>query len=90
MSETQSRLHANLSKSEIGIIRAILAGHTSAQDLAEALGVNTRTIQSHLNNIYKKTGAYNKTDLLLMALGRKSGAIDVAGQLNRWSKRASI
>ena len=88
--ETRSRRHANLSKSEVGIIRSLLAGHTTAKDLAKRLGVSTRTIQTHLGNIYQKAGAFNKADLVLMAMGRKEGLIDVAGQLNRWSKSRAI
>lgn len=90
MSETQSRRHAHLTKTEVFILRAILAGHTSTKEIQSAFDINPRTLQSHIRNIYKKTGAYNKADIVLMALGRKKGAIDVAGQLNRWSKSRAI
>ena len=89
-SATQSRRHVYLTQSEVAVIRAIMAGHTTAKDLATEMGVSTRTIQTHLGNIYKKTGAYNKADLVLIALVRKDVAIDVAGQLNRWSKGRAI
>ena len=89
-SATQSRRHVYLTQSEVAVIRAIMAGQTTGKELAKALGVSTRTIQTHLSNIYKKTGAYNKADLVLIALGRKDVAIDVAGKLNRWSKGRGI
>lgn len=90
MSETKSRLHPHLTKTEIYIIRAILAGHTTAKAIGEFFEISPRTLQSHLSHIYIKTGAENKTDLVLMALGRKQGLIDVQGQLSRWSKSRSL
>ena len=88
--ETRSRRHVYLTQSEVAVIRAIMAGHTTAKDLATEMGVSTRTIQTHLGNIYKKTGAYNKADLVLIALGRKDVAIELASHVNRWSKGRGI
>ena len=88
--ETQSRRHVYLTQSEVAVIRAIMAGQTTGKELAKALGVSTRTIQTHLSNIYKKTGAYNKADLVLIALGRKDVAIELASHVNRWSKGRGI
>ena len=88
--ETQSRRHVYLTQSEVAVIRAIMAGQTTGKELAKALGVSTRTIQIHLSNIYKKTGAYNKADLVLIALGRKDVAIELASHVNRWSKGRGI
>lgn len=89
-SETQSRLHPHLTATEMFILRAILAGHTTERDLCQHLNFNPRTLQSHITNMFNKTGAENKVDLVLMALGKKQGSIDVEKQLNRWSKQRVI
>ena len=43
--------------------------------------MSKRTIQTHLANIYAKTGAQNKAELILMAQGSKPCAIDLIKQL---------
>ncbi len=80
--------HLNrLTPAELRIVRAILAGHTSAKELVAALPpvrgkpISPRTIQTHIGRIYQKTGAFNKLDLYLMAEGRKPRDIDIVGQL---------
>jgi DNA-binding CsgD family transcriptional regulator len=76
-----------LTPAELRIVRAILAGHTSAKELVAALPpvrgnpTSPRTIQTHIGRIYAKTGAFNKLDLYLMAEGKKACAIDLVGQL---------
>ena len=76
-----------LTPAELRIVRAILAGNTSAKDLVAALPpvrgqpTSPRTIQTHIGRIYQKTGAFNKLDLDLMAQGSKPCAIDLVGQL---------
>ena len=84
-----SRNFGRLTRSELRIVRAILAGNTSTTELVAALPAPTsgkgriskRTIQTHLANIYAKTGAFNKADLVLMALGGKPCEIDLARQV---------
>lgn len=76
-----------LTPAELRIVRAILAGHTSAKELVAVLPrvrgkpVSPRTIQTHIGNIYAKTGAFNKLDLYLMARDEKQCNIDLVGQL---------
>lgn len=70
-----------LTPAELRVVRAIIAGHTTADQLAGCLTTSPRTIQSHLGSIYKKLGAYNKADVILMAQGTKDCAIDLVGQL---------
>jgi len=60
-----------LTAREAEVITAVLAGHVTRGGIAEALGIAERTVHTHMENIYAKTGAINLTDLVLMALGRK-------------------
>jgi DNA-binding CsgD family transcriptional regulator len=60
MSETQSKRHPHLTKTEVFVVRAIVAGHTSTKEMKTAYDFNPRTLQTHLRNIYRKTGAYNR------------------------------
>ena len=82
-----TRSLTRLTPAELRIVRAILAGHTSAKELVAYLPpvrgkpTSPRTIQTHIGDIYQKTGAFNKLDLYLMAEGKKDCAIDLAGQL---------
>ena len=70
-------------------MRVILAGHTTAEEMSAVLRqiydpgqpMSKRTIQTHLANIYAKTGAQNKAELILMAQGSKPCAIDIIKQL---------
>lgn len=63
---------------EVEVVGAILAGHTTNQQIAQRLVVTRKTTQTHLGNIYAKTGAQNHADLILMALGRKACAVDLS------------
>lgn len=84
-----SRNFTRLTRAELNIVRAIAAGHVTTSALvavlrqvhAPTLPLSRRTIQSHLNNIYSKTGAQNKADLLLMARGGKPCVVDLVGQM---------
>lgn len=58
-----------LTRKEVEIIETILRGHTTAEAIAAQMGITDRTARTHLSNIYTKTGAGNKTDLVLMAMG---------------------
>lgn len=90
MSETQSGRHPHLTKTEAFIVRAILAGHTTAADLETNFGFSRRTVQTHLRNIFRTTGARNKVDLVLMALGHRKGEIDVVAQLDRFRRSSYL
>jgi DNA-binding CsgD family transcriptional regulator len=70
-----------LSGAQLRIVKAIFAGHTTSKTLAEHLSVTERTVQSQLRDIFAKTGARNKVDLLLMALVYMPCEIDLARQL---------
>lgn len=60
-----------LTRRERQVIKAILAGNTTYQMIADALVLSESTVRGHLNNIYNKTDAINMVDLVLMVLGRK-------------------
>jgi len=53
----------NLSKRELEVIEAILAGNDSYKKLAVALNISTNTVKTHLKHIYQATGAANITAL---------------------------
>lgn len=84
-----SRNFTTLTRAELSVMRVILAGHTTAEQMHAVLRqvydpsqpMSKRTIQTHLANIYDKTGAENKAELILMAQGSKPCAIDLFGQL---------
>lgn len=47
------------------IIRCLINGVISGDQIAEALGISERTVRTHLSNIYQKTELPNKTALTL-------------------------
>jgi DNA-binding CsgD family transcriptional regulator len=61
------------------VVRAICAGHTSREELSEALGMNHATIKTHLYNIYGKLYIKNITALCLYAI--RAGWCDEYGQI---------
>lgn len=67
-----------LTKREIEVVAVILAGHTTDQRIGEILTIANKTVRAHMCHICSKTGAANKADLILMALGRKAGAVDLS------------
>lgn len=65
-----------LTPAEWRVVAAILAGHTTHRAIAVAITTEESTAGQHLLHIYRKTGAANMTDLVLMAVGRKRSLID--------------
>ena len=53
----------NLSKRELEVIEAILAGNDSYKKLATTLNISTNTVKTHLKHIYQATGSNNTTAL---------------------------
>lgn len=60
----------HLSPRQVEIIRLLLSGHTTDDDLCVALRVRRGTLTVQFSRIYNKTGARNRTDLVLMCLKR--------------------
>ena len=67
-----------LTRREVEIIAAILAGHTTNEQIGATLVIARKSVQTHLCHIYAKTGGADKADLVLMALGRKPCAVDLS------------
>jgi HD-GYP domain-containing protein (c-di-GMP phosphodiesterase class II) len=58
---------ADLTEREVEVLRLIAKGHTSAQTAAE-LGIQTKTVSSHIEHIYAKIGASNRSVATLFAM----------------------
>jgi DNA-binding CsgD family transcriptional regulator len=58
---------ANLTPKEEEVLRLISAGHSN-KEIASALFISAATVKSHINSIYKKTGAGNRK--AIMDLGK--------------------
>lgn len=72
-----------LTPAEWRVVAAILAGHTTHRTIAAAIATEESTAGQHLMHIYRKTGAGNMTDLVLMAVGRKRSLIDFSSVARR-------
>jgi DNA-binding CsgD family transcriptional regulator len=55
-----------LTERELDVVAAILRGRTTYKELAAELHISPKTAQTHLANIFLKTGARNMTDVVLM------------------------
>jgi DNA-binding NarL/FixJ family response regulator len=58
---------ATLSDREIEIVELVTAGLTN-EDIATQLDISKRTVDNHISNILKKTGADNRVTLVRWAL----------------------
>jgi len=61
-----------LSKRELEVIEAILAGNDSYKKLASALNISVNTVKTHLKHIYQTTGISNLTALSTLFRGFSS------------------
>jgi DNA-binding NarL/FixJ family response regulator len=52
-----------ITRREHEVIEALVEGAT-AREVAEALGLSFHTVRTHIRNIYEKTGAANRIELL--------------------------
>jgi DNA-binding CsgD family transcriptional regulator len=53
----------HLSRRELDVIEAVLAGNYSYKELSKALNISVNTVKTHLKNIYQTTGVSNMTAL---------------------------
>jgi DNA-binding CsgD family transcriptional regulator len=53
----------HLSRRELDVVEAILAGNFSYKELSKALNISVNTVKTHLKNIYQTTGVSNMTAL---------------------------
>jgi DNA-binding CsgD family transcriptional regulator len=58
-----------LSKREIEVIEAVLAGCSSYKKIAASLNISVNTVKTHLQHIYQTTGASNIDELSLIFRG---------------------
>jgi len=58
-----------LSRRELEVIKAVLAGNVSQKELAASLNISVNTVKKHLQHIYQTTGAANMTALTVLFSG---------------------
>jgi len=58
-----------LSKRELEVIEAVLAGNVSQKELAAFLNISVNTVKKHLQHIYQTTGTANMTALTVLFTG---------------------
>lgn len=58
-----------LSNREQQVVDSLIVGAT-AREIASELGLSFHTVRTHIKNIYSKTGASCRVELLLWQLGR--------------------
>jgi DNA-binding CsgD family transcriptional regulator len=58
---------AGLTAREVEVLRLIARGHTSAETARE-LGIQTKTVGTHIEHIYAKIGASNRSVATLFAM----------------------
>jgi HD-GYP domain-containing protein (c-di-GMP phosphodiesterase class II) len=66
-SQRQHAAPADLTAREIEVLRLIAGGHTSA-DAARELGISAKTVGTHIEHIYTKIGASNRSVATLFAM----------------------
>jgi DNA-binding CsgD family transcriptional regulator len=49
----------HLSRRELDVVEAVLAGNFSYKELSKALNISVNTVKTHLKNIYQTTGVSN-------------------------------
>jgi DNA-binding CsgD family transcriptional regulator len=59
----------HLSKRELDVIEAVLAGNYSHKELSKTLNISVNTVKTHLKNIYQTTGVSNITALSSLFYG---------------------
>ncbi|MCL2008181.1 MAG: helix-turn-helix transcriptional regulator [Treponema sp.] len=60
-----------LSRRELEVVEAVLAGSYSYKELSTVLNVSGNTVKAHLKSIYKKTGVSNINALTALFRGYK-------------------
>ncbi|MGH2861737.1 MAG: HD domain-containing phosphohydrolase [Solirubrobacteraceae bacterium] len=66
-SPKRSTAPANLTPRELEVLKLIAIGHTTAQ-VAQALGISPKTADHHIQHIYAKIGASNRSIATLFAM----------------------
>ena len=58
---------------EVTILRLLAEGHTSGR-IARQLGISSRTVEKHLENLYRKLAASNR--VAAVVTGQRAGLLD--------------
>jgi DNA-binding CsgD family transcriptional regulator len=66
---TYAQFIPNLSKRELEVIEAVLAGYISQKELADSLNISVNTVKTHLKNIYQTIGVSSIDALSLIFHG---------------------
>jgi DNA-binding CsgD family transcriptional regulator len=61
-----------LSKRELEVVEAVLAGNVSYKQLSSSLNISVNTVKTHLKHIYQTTGVSNITALSILFRGYNS------------------
>jgi len=69
------RFVQHLSRRELEVIEAILAGNEKQKELSAALNISVNTVKTHLKHIYQTTGVSNITALSSLLRGFSSNSI---------------
>jgi DNA-binding CsgD family transcriptional regulator len=77
--ETLARLYG-LTASEIRVTEAVLRV-SGNEAIADALGISLATVKTHLNHIYRKSGAKNQSGLIKLIAGLDSPALPAPGSV---------
>ena len=63
MLQERSSTHAKFTKRENDVLNLVMQNKTN-QQIAQLLDINIRTVENHISNIYFKTGAENRVELM--------------------------
>jgi two-component system response regulator DegU len=57
-----------LTERELEVLEVIAQGRTSNREIADALVISERTVQTHLSNVFSKMKVNSRTEAVLSAL----------------------
>lgn len=60
-------MNRGLTRRETDVLNTILSGRTSQSEVARALVIDVRTVQTYMQKLFEKTGARDRTQLVLWA-----------------------
>jgi DNA-binding NarL/FixJ family response regulator len=66
----QTERRYNLTRRELEIVTAIVAGHNN-RDIADRLKISVQTVKHHLTSVFDKTGVSSRLELALFAISHQ-------------------
>jgi DNA-binding NarL/FixJ family response regulator len=73
----QERASDRLSARELAVLRQIALGHAN-KEIARDLGINLRTVEGHLHNIFEKLRVSSRTEAVVYAANHGIVSIESA------------